>query len=489
MAIVVGVKDPNHFGDCELHYRDIGDFLSTEEKLGLIRESTIDSTAWETITPNAKGEWINQSSDIFDTLLPLGDKKGDTGMTPVFKTYSPGLQTNRDAWVYNFSRDAVLRNVVTMTQTYDEVRYAYHTEPRAKRNEKDVAAWLSEHLSFSDPTQISWARSLRNFVARDRELKMAPDSHRVGLYRPFTKQHVFFGAGYNHERSQLPSMFPTPEHSNYGFYLHGINPGQPFALLATDQIPCLDLFGKAGQFFPRYTWKPIEDAETDLLSGLSDSDSGEVIDGYKRVDNISDETLSRYQNAFGQDVTGDAIFAHVYALLHSEQYRTTFSAELTRQLPRLPMPTSTADFWAFAETGQKLLNLHINYETVDPYPLVEESAFEGDDDASFYRVEKLKWGGKARAADKTRLVYNYNITLSGIPDEAHEYMLGSRSALEWLIDRYQGKRDKASGIVNDPNAWADEHEEPRYILDLIKRVTTVSVETVRLTKSLPDLRI
>lgn len=285
-------------------------------------------------------------------------------------------------------------------------------------------------------------------------------------------------------------MFPTPNHPNHGFYLTAPGSGHEATLLATDKIPDLAFWGSgSGQFFPRYTWGPIDSGEHDLLSGLGGSDDGVVVDGYRRVDNITDATLARYEKAFDGDITKDTIFAHIYALLHSEQYRTAFSAELKRQLPRIPLPTTSTDFWAFAEAGQRLLDLHINYETAEPYPLVEETAGGDVTDSAFYRVQKMKWGGKARSADKTRLVYNQNITLTGIPDEAHEYTLGSRSALEWLIDRYQVKTDKKSGIVNDPNGWADEHDEPRYILDLVKKITTVSVETVRITRSLPDLSI
>lgn len=489
VTIMIGVKDPTHTGGTVLHYRDIGDYLAKNDKLALLRDTPFTSTRWETVTPNAKGEWINQSSDHYDTLPPLGDKKGDTGHPPIFATYSRGLETGRDSWVYNFSRATVDRNVHAMTETYDEVRRAYHAEPRPRRNEKDVASWLATRPEVSDPTRISWARSLRNFVARDRDLTAEPSGHRTSLYRPFAKQSVYFGAGYNHERSQLPTMFPTPNHPNYGFYLPGIGAQKPFATLAVDSLPDLNLWGsEGGQFFARYTWEPVASVEPDLLSSVADS-THDLVDGYRRVDNITDTTLDRYQHAFGTEVTKDAIFASIYALLHSEQYRTEFATELKRQLPRMPLPDSAEDFFALANIGRELLDLHIGYENADPYPLVEEHTTADETAPDYYRVEKLRWGGRARSADKTQLVYNTNITLTGIPDEAHEYMLGSRSALEWIIDRYQAKTDKASGIINDPNAWAEEHDDPRYVLDLIKKVTTVSVETVRLVQTLPELQL
>ena len=148
---MIGVKDPTHSGDCVLHYRDIGDYLTREDKLAIVRDSTITSTRWETITPNAKGEWINQSSDLYDTLPPLGDKKGSTGLEPIFKTYGRGLETGRDVWVYNYSREKLVRNVEAMTAAYERARADYQSEQRSKRDEKDVADWLKTHPEWSDP--------------------------------------------------------------------------------------------------------------------------------------------------------------------------------------------------------------------------------------------------------------------------------------------------------------------------------------------------
>lgn len=185
----------------------------------------------------------------------------------------------------------------------------------------------------------------------------------------------------------------------------------------------------------------------------------------------------------------DDIFASTYAVLHSPQYQDAFAADLKRQLPRIPLPPNTEAFHAFVEVGERLLDLHINYEAVDPYSLHEQHSTADPASADFYRVHKMKYAGNARNKDLSTIVYNHNITLSGIPDEAHEYMLGSRSALDWIIDRYQIKTEKASGIINDPNDWALEHDNPRYIVDLIKRITTVSVETMKIVKNLPALEL
>ena len=168
-------------------------------------------------------------------------------------------------------------------------------------------------------------------------------------------------------------------------------------------------------------------------------------------------------------------------MLHSRQWREKFADDLTKSAARIPMTATAADFRAFADAGRELAELHVNYETVEPYPLLETHGPDWDPDApNAYRVEKMAYAGPARNPDRTAIVCNTHITLSGIPQQAHEYHLGSRSALDWLIDRYQVKTDSKSGITNDPNDWAKEHGQSRYIIDLVKRVTTVSVRTVEI---------
>lgn len=188
-------------------------------------------------------------------------------------------------------------------------------------------------------------------------------------------------------------------------------------------------------------------------------------------------------------MTTDQVFAYVYGILHSPEYRERYAADLAKMLPRIPDPADRETFLGFADAGQRLLDLHIGYEDAETYPLDEQVALGAPDKpAERYRVEKMRWAGKSRDPDRSRIVFNDWITLAGIPDEAHDYVVGPRSALAWLIDRYQVKTDKASGIVNDVNDWGLERGEPRYILDLVKRIVTVSVETMRVVRGLPELR-
>ena len=409
---------------------------------------------------------------------------------PLFATYSAGLKTGRDAWCYNFSRNELSRNVGSMLNAYGNALASFDpTGDTAKQRHAEA----QEHVDY-DPTKISWNRSLLAELSRGKQIHFEGRAVRVGAYRPFQKQYVYVSRDLNDMVYQIPRMFPEAGMENYGFYCLSGSSGHHFASLAVDVIPDLHLI-ETGQFFPRFTYEKLDASSNDndpqgTFDLSADNAPGDtIVNGYRRIDNISDDALTRYREAFGTDVTKDDIFASIYALLHSEQYRSTYATDLKRQLPRIPLPDTAEDFREFVEAGERLLDLHIRYEEQPEYPLSEETALGADTDPDFYRVQKLRWAGNARTPDKSQIVVNSNVTLTGIPDEAHEYMLGSRSALDWILDRYLVKTDKASGIVNDPNAWGLEHGNPRYIVELIKKVTYVSVETVKIVKSLPRLTL
>ena len=266
----------------------------------------------------------------------------------------------------------------------------------------------------------------------------------------------------------MERIFPSPVIENFGIYLTTPSSHFDFCVLATADLPSLHLLD-TGEMYPRYTYEKA--AEDDLFAKGGS--------GYTRVDNITDSALKDYRSAYGPQVSKDDIFCYVYGLLHSPTYRSEFAADLKKMLPRIPM---VKDFAGFAEAGRKLADLHLNYETVESYPL--EEAGEGS-----FRVQKMSFGKVDKEKDKSTIIYNSLITLKGIPEDAYRYMLGSRSAIEWIMDRYQIKTDKASGIVNDPNDWSDEHNDPRYIIDLLKRIVTVSLETMKIVDGLPPLDI
>jgi predicted helicase len=305
----------------------------------------------------------------------------------------------------------------------------------------------------------------------------------VSAYRPFNKRHVYFDRALNNSVYSLPSIFPDPGSENYGIITTGTGAAMEFTALATDQISDLSQFGGQtnSQFFPRYTYNTS--VARDGLFPVANAPSP------GRVDNITDATLADYRATYGAGVAKDDVFFYVYGLLHSPEYRNEFAADLKKMLPRIPKVRGAERFLAFAKAGRELSALHIGYESVEPYPLAEAEIglVAVADEYAKYSVTKMKYAGKAGAWDKTRIIYNSHISLGGIPADAQRYMLGARSALDWIIERYQVKTDKASGIVNDPNDWSREHSQPRYIIDLVGRIVTVSLETNRIVDSLPSL--
>ncbi|WP_175935869.1 DEAD/DEAH box helicase [Corynebacterium sp. Marseille-P4321] len=492
VAILIAVKDQQP-KTTRIFYRDIGDYLSAPEKLRIVKESRLETIEWEHISPNQHGDWIHVRSTEFSTYPAIGVKK-DSDTKPFFVSYSLGLATNRDAWVYNFSEETVRTNVNRLSKTYHRAL--------AEITDGETSSELFDRApEYSDPTAIKWALGLTNRLKARKSLSLG-GSVINAQYRPFQKQKVFFDEDLNNTRGRLPSMFPSPSTPNIGFYV--VNPGndKPFSVMATQLVPDLAFYGSGGgQFFSRFTWKTTERLDGELI-GVSDlpgeitdlstyGQIGEVVDGYLRVDNVTEEMKKLYRDALGEDITGDDIFHFVYGKLHDPEYRTKYAADLKKMLPHIETPSEREEFDKFAAAGRELMDLHVNYEDLEPYPL--EVEVKGDpDDRETWRVLKPKWAKKKdpetgkNVNDTTKMIYNKFVTISGIPEEAEEYQLGSRSALGWIIDRYQVKKDKASGIVNDPNDWADEVGNPRYIVDLVGKVTRVAMETNRIVRGLGE---
>ena len=462
VAVLIAAKQPGVAG-CQLHYHGVPDYQSREEKLADIDEATLASVPWRSITPNEAGDWINQRNAIFDTFPALSDD-------PVahFASHSRGVETTRDAWCYNFSRSKVESNMRRMIDFYNE---------QALSNDGNDAS-----LS-SDPSKISWSRNIRRRAVAGHTERFVPEHVQdEAVYRPFCKNALYFDPVFNSVPGKNSSYFPTSQHENVGFGAIESGARSPFSVLMQNALPDSKTYVDAAQFFPRWTYEKVSADD-----GLFAASPGEVDEyGYRRVDNITDEILAVYREKFGPQVSKDDIFHYVYGVLHSQQYREVFAADLKRMLPRIPLAASSADFQAFVDAGRALADLHVNYETVDPYPLHESTHPLDVDEWELYRVTKMRWEDKTT---RKAIIYNGYLTLSDIPAAVHEYRLGSRSGLEWLIDRYQVKTDKASGIVNDPNDWCREHDDPRYIVDLVKRVTRVSVETMDIVRSLPELPI
>ena len=482
VTICVLVKDPSHTGEAVLHYRDIGDYLSREEKLDIIaREGSIAHTEWEVIVPNEAADWINQRDEKYDTYQPIGDKatKGKPNTPGVFQLYSRGLATSRDAWVYNFSVRAVEDNVRRMIEFYNsEVdRYQQADGPANKIKVEDFVDF--------DSTQFTWDAINKTDIVRGKKGTFDPSKVRASLYRPFCKQSVYFDLTnqFNNRTYQLQKLFPTPEHENIAI-ITSVAGTKDFSVLITDTLPDLHLVGDA-QTFSLYTYEPVVEDDGGLNLNLG---GGEVVDGYTRKENITDATLVAYRSTYGDEgIAKEDIFYYIYALLHHPEYREKYAADLKKMLPRIPL---VKGFWEYSRAGRALAEIHLGYESVEPYPLDEVVSSPAPEDLEerfeFYRVQKLQFGPKK---DKTRIKYNGHLTLKGIPEEAYEYQVNGRSALEWVIDRYQVKTDKKSLITNDPNDYCRAVNDPRYIVDLIKRLVTVSLETQKLVGTLPRFEV
>ena len=409
----------------------------------------------------------------------------------MFDTYGAGLQSNRDAWVYNFSTERLQQNMSQTITVYNSelARWSEHcaANPMAPQDDKAVADFVTK-----DANQISWTSPLVADLRRGHSSEVSEGTVTESSYRPFSKQRLYFSSVWNHRISQLPRVFPTSEHPNYGFVIAGVGAAMDFTALCVISIPDLSVFGAQtnSQFFSRYTYEPVEDD-----GALFDAE-GEIVDGYRRTDNITDEALARFHTAYGSSITKDDIFFYLYGLLHCPDYRIRFASDLKKMLPRIPL---VADPLPFIQAGRVLSDLHLGYESAKPYPLdgLSEGPTDSSDSAYLqFLVDKMRFGkptAEQKQAglrdDRSTIIYNGHVTLRGVPEKAYRYMLGSRAAIEWIMERYQVKVDKASKIRNDPNDWSREVGDPRYIIDLLARIVTVSLDTMAIVDALPALEI
>ena len=471
IAILIAVKDPSQSRPAEIFYHDIGDYLTREAKLATIRNlGSIEQIEWMRLSPNSSGDWINQRSGEFDSFTPLGEKKSQGDWT-IFSTYSRGLATSRDIWAYNLSSEALTSNMSKMIEKYNsEVdRVIEHFGHRAAQP-KEVESFVDK-----DPRKIKWTRELYKNAADKVRHDFETDSVRQGMYRPFMKRWAYFNRDFNNCVYLLPSLFPTPQHENQVIAVTGPGSNKPFSVLLISLLPDLEVISKS-QCFPRYWYSKSEQKHGTGLFEVADKPDEDWI----KEDAITGEALLNYRNRYQDDsISKDDIFNHVYGVLHSPEYRERFEHDLRRMLPRIPYPD---DFWAFANAGRELGELHRGYESVEPFPLEEiEKVWPAS-----YRLGKLRFAG----SDKNSIVYNETLELAGIPREAYSYQVNGKSALEWLMDNNTGygiRTDRESGITNDPNEWCREAGDERYVVELIKRIVTVSVRTVAIAKSLPDL--
>jgi len=435
----------------KIYYARIDDTWTKEEILRHLEKlEHIGNVEWQEIKPDQNHTWLTVGlEDDFETFISLGNKETKSAKGNVsdciFKLFSNGVKTNRDVWAYNFSYDDLSANIQRMITTYNEQVIKWSQR-------KDTSVKVDDFVN-SDEEKISWSESLKKSLKRGMTVEYIPKNVRVSLYRPFTSSYIYFDSALNERRYQFPLICPNQETETENRLILVTNHSQiPFLVQMINFIPSMDVGGRPTQCFPFYTYDE---------------------DGTNRQENITDWVLEQYRNHYQDNtITKWDIFHYTYSLLHHPDYRKRYAANLKRELPRVPF---APQFHPFATAGKRLAEIHINYEKQPEYPLKH---IENKDLPIDWLVEKMRL-----SKDKTQLKYNDFLTLTGIPPEVFEYRLGNRSALDWIIDQYQVTTDKRSGITNNPNRLEDE----QYIVRLIKQVITVSLETVKIVKDLPDL--
>jgi predicted helicase len=479
IAISILIKNPDKLKGGGIHFHDIGDYLDQSQKLRIVKEyGSIEGIrsrdAWQIITPDHHNDWINQRDNSFDAFIKIGDKK-DKSSPVIFDTYSAGVKTNRDAWCYNFSKGKVGESMRQMIGYYNDVA--------------EIAAAKSGEIDFatvSDTKRISWSWVLRQKAEKGTKADFSEEKIVRSSYRPFDTEWLYYDAMMNENRYMMPSLFPVGEEINPTICITGPAAGGEFSAFITSRVPNLH-FVSTSQCFSLHKATPQRTGSVDFFS--------EAGSGLPDCMAITDAGLKHFQEAYpGEAIRKEDLFYYVYGILHSDDYRTKYADNLSKELPRIPRVKTATDFWAFSRAGRALGELHVNYESVAPYPVTIK---QGDlrladikNPEAFYRVTKWAFGKNGKEKDRSTIIYNANITMQDIPLEAYDYVVNGKPALEWVMERQVVKTDKDSGIVNDANRYAIETVgNPAYPLELFQRVITVSLETMKIVRSLPKLDV
>ncbi|GAA8499379.1 hypothetical protein KKKH53_11910 [Helicobacter pylori] len=462
IAIIFFVKDTS-VKNSAISYYDIGDYLKREEKLNrLANFSNLDEIPFETIIPNAKGDWINQREDAFDKLIPLKrDKKLQNDS--IFDINSIGVVTGHDPWVYNFSKDALMQNVQKCIDTYnaDLKRFNAHFREAFKQRTQgvkpaDLYKQLNDKEITTDKTKIAWTDDLKNHLIKNKNLQeSSQECVRLALYRPFNKQWLYWDKDWINRQCQLPKIFPDKNAQNVVINT-GVGNGKNFSALASD---CISDYGliSPNQAYPLYYY--------DDLGNRHYAISGYALNLFRR----------HYQD---NAITEEEIFYYIYAILHHKGYLEKYKNSLVKEDPRVAL---SDDFKELSTLGKELGELHLNYESGEMHTSVKYTTLMNAEIEGYYDVEKMI---KEMKKGECRIIYNKNITITKIPKKAFEYVVNGKSAIDWVIKRYQKTTDTDSLIENNPNDYAG----GKYVFELLCRVITLSVKSVDLIEKISEKR-
>ena len=469
IAVTVLVKNPKAKNKkANIYYREVDDYLTREDKLAAVvktKSATDAKFIQKVLKPDTNGDWLNQRSDIFSNMIPIEPtKKFSSKENCFFETCSMGIVTSRDYWTYSFSKEKLIDNVTKSINFYNQ-------------SQEKVGGQKHPEVNY-DKKSFSWSRATINCLKRNIRFNIDDVTFTLSAYRPFSCTNFAYYKHLNEMQYQMKSIFPNNSLKNFLICISGASTKNGLACLMANTIFDFHFVGDT-QCFPLYWYEEKKkEANIGLFDQLNEDNGPEYI----RHDGITDYILKAARDKYKTNaITKEDIFYYVYGLLHSQDYRTQFAADLKKMLPRLPLVDTAADFKAFMNAGRALADLHLNYEN-RPAPV---GVTVDGDNGSNYHVTKMKFPSKDNTSE---IIYNSQITIKNIPPEAYEYVVNGRTAIGWIIERYQIKTDKDSGIVNDPNDWAIEHGKPRYILDLLLSIITVSVETMKIVKGLPKLK-
>lgn len=496
IAITLLVRNPISTHHGVIHYADCGTHKTLDEKKIQLREINETDPSWQELVPDKHGDWLELRDDTYYEFIPMGVQEGtQKKATGIFSIWSQGIKTNRDLWCYNSNPNSVISSMKRTISTYNGELHRWQQAGKPD----DIRVFLT-----SDKSKIKWTLDLYNSIRRERPATLNEQHLRLSSYRPFFKQWQYMDTLFNNSVYQQPKLFPTADSVNLEICVPGSS-NSGFSCLIANSIPDLE-FNRHDQCFPLYYYEEENRITNDFSAYIQDellSEGENPSQQWIRHDAITDSALHIFREVYPslhirrKEINGNAqvdeskissitkedIFFYVYGILHSPEYRQRFGNNLKKELPRIPL---AKDFVAFMNAGRALADLHLNYETVENWPLMEVGNSKEPG-----RTEKMRYPQKIkdpetgkRVPDRTVLQVAEKLTLHGIPLRAYEYVVNGKSAIGWLIDRYKVTTDDKSGIINDPNNYS---ENPRYIVDLVEKVVTVSMKTLDIVESLPPL--
>ena len=481
-AIILMIKNPAHKGPCRLHYHDIGDYLSREDKLTFLKENnSVSKINWRTIKPSGEGDWLGQWDAAYKKFFPMkhddtrnrvikAAKSSGNQLTPetdidgkesIFAAYTLGVESARDVWAYNFSKQKLETNMQRMIKNYNrEVeRYVRESKLMGKGAIKDMGAFVGR-----DKSQVGWATGLIKRVKNGNKLSFSSTAIRKVHRRPFCAQYFYYDKVLNERQFQTVLCFAKDEVNPAICISNSSN--KDWSPFMVSSMPDYGICNGGAQCFPFHIY----------LHG-------------KKRDNILDGALENFRKHYkNKKISKADVFYYIYGILHHPEYYQRFSGNLLHELPRIPF---AKDFFEFAKVGKKLGEMHMNYENVREYKLKRAGSVDGGQGGFTFsqskmdiRVNKIRFGKISHKTDKSRVAYNENLIFE-IPPQAHEYKVNGRSPVEWVVDRYRVSTDKDSQITQDPNDWGAEHGNSGYILSLLKKSVFIGIESAKLIKQLP----